>query len=314
MNTSAIRTDVASRQPSTPHLILVALAGVLAISSAAVLIRLADADPLLTAFWRLAFSALLLGPLAWRSRTAGHSHARRLPRTTLVAGIALGLHFWAWMQSIALTSIAISTLLVTTSPLWVALAAPLIPGAQKLAPRGWLGLLIALAAAAYICWPNPTPLATAGLAGPLWAIAGAILAAVYFSASARLRAHGSTSAVGFSTTAVASVALLGVLLLRSTPLLAHPSHTWLAWLALALIPQIIGHNALLWAMRWMSATVVSLLVLLEPLGAALLAAALLNERIGTREIFGGLGLLAGVALVVATHKPEGQGVSRETSD
>lgn len=301
MNTPSATNATGPAAPATPVLLAVIAVGVLAISSAGVLIRLANADPLLTAFWRLALSALVLAPLALAQRESLRAQLTHAPIALLIAGSALGLHFWAWMKSISLTSITISTLLVTTAPLWVALAAPWIPGEKPLTSRGWLGLIVALLAGAYICLPpdffTNTPRLTT-LAGPLWALAGAILAAIYFSASARLRRFGHTSAVGFTTTLAASLLLLPFTLLRDFPLLHHPTSTWLCWLGLALLPQVIGHNALLWALRWMSTTLVSLLVLLEPVGAALLAALLVHEPVGLRELLGGAGLIAGMALVI----------------
>lgn len=268
--------------------------GVLALSSAAVLIRVADAPALSVAFYRLAFSALLLGGFA-----APHGGAAwRLTDWPAVAlaGTALALHFWAWMQSLALTSVASSTLLVTTTPVWIGLAARWLPGEARFSRRGWMGVGLAIAGGAVVALSAGTGRVT--LAGVGLATVGAWLVAVYLLVGRHARQRMALAPYAAATAAVAAAVTGTLALATGAPLAGFDRTTWLALVALAAVPQGIGHGALLWAVRWTGAAVVSLVVLLEPIGAALLAGVFLDEVPGPMEGVGGALLLLGVATVV----------------
>ncbi|MCB9530348.1 MAG: DMT family transporter [Myxococcales bacterium] len=255
------------------------LLGVACLSTAAVIIRAADAPPAVLALHRLGYAALLLLP------------ARpRLSPLSLLAGVSLALHFWAWNASLRGASVTSATTLVTLTPLILGVAGPRIPGATRLSPYGWLGLFVALAGAAILSGGPPTSAA--------WlAILAAALIIPYLSASTQspqspLQFSASSALVGALTLAI-------LLALSDTPLSLSPRATALA-LALAVVPQILGHTLMLRGARCFGATVTSVAVLLEPLGAAILAAALLAEPPTPSEVRGGLLLLAGVALATLT--------------
>jgi drug/metabolite transporter (DMT)-like permease len=97
------------------------LVGVLAVGASAVFIRLADAPALAIAFWRCALGALALVPLAAYNREV-------VPKGSAlwvgaVSGVALGAHFGTWITSLEYTSVAASVVLVSTTPVFVAIAA-----------------------------------------------------------------------------------------------------------------------------------------------------------------------------------------------
>lgn len=255
------------------------LLGVACLSTAAVIIRAAEAPPAVLALHRLGYAALLLLP------------ARpRLSPLSLLAGVSLALHFWAWNASLQGASVTSATTLVTLTPLILGVAGPRIPGATHLSRSGWLGLLLALAGAAILSGGPPSPAA--------WlAILAAALIIPYVSASTQ--SPQSPLQFSASSSLVGALTLAALLCVSRTPLLLSPRATSLA-LALAVLPQICGHTLLLRGARSFGATVASVAVLLEPLGAAVLAAALLAEPPTPSEIRGGLLLLAGVAIATLT--------------
>ncbi len=275
--------------------------GVLAISSAAIFIRLSSASALATAFYRLVLSSLLMSAVvALRPATIPF----QIPwRYALPAGVALGAHFWLWMLSLEYTSVLVSTLFVTTTPIWLGIAAPFIPGETRLTKRGWMGLSTALAGACMLALSDAgaQTVGSRPMLGAFLATAGAWTIAVYLTLSRRARQTTPLLPYSAATTAVGSMALLVPMLATDAAFTGYPSLTWLWILALAVVPQMIGHNSLIWAVRYVGATTVALVVLLEPLGSGGLAFLLFDERPTLLHGASAVVLLAGLALVLRSQ-------------
>lgn len=286
---------VTETAPSGARIVLVLGAAVLAISFAAIFTRLAEAPGVVVAFWRMAFSCVVLAPFALRGLRRTPPTAASL-RPTLWAGVLLGLHFAAWLSSLAYTTVAASVTLVTTVPLWVALI-EWLRGSRP--PRGVLvGLGIAVAGGGAIGFGDLRG-GSAPLLGDALALAGAVTVAGYFLLGRHAQHAGlSTGAYAGIAYAVATVVLLPFPLLFGAPYLAWPPMTWL-WIALmALAPQLVGHTGLNWANRHLDPTLVATVTLLEPIGAGALALVLFGEVPGAAVLAGAAVLLTGVALVV----------------
>lgn len=285
-----------SRSPSLPPR-LVLVAGVLAVSTASTFIRLAqaDIDSLAVAAWRLTLAAGILAPFALLTRRDElRSLSRREWLLALGAGLLLALHFAAWITSLALTSVAASVVLVTTSPFFVGGISHLFLG-EKLSRPLLLGMSVALAGSVII------GLGDAGsgahrLTGDLLALVGALAAAGYFVIGRRLRRRLSLVGYVFPVYGTAAIALLLVASLSHAPLSGYGESTWLWLLLLALIPQLIGHSSLNWALGHLPATYVSLAVLGEPLGSILLAWIVLSEAPTASAVCGGALIMAGLVI------------------
>jgi drug/metabolite transporter (DMT)-like permease len=151
--------------------------GVLAISCAAILIRLAEAAPPVIAFYRMAFSALLLGPAAWLEMRRS-SLTKRQVGLMAVAGVFLALHFLLWMTSLEYTSVTSSVVLVTTQPLFVCILSALI--LKETPPRQvWYGLALAIGGSMVIALGQGGG-GESRLLGNMMALGGAVMAACYF--------------------------------------------------------------------------------------------------------------------------------------
>jgi drug/metabolite transporter (DMT)-like permease len=214
----------------------------------------------------------------------------------------LAVHFAAWITSLALTSVAASVVLVTTSPLFVGLIAHLFlkePISRPLA----LGMLLALVGSVII-GVDDVEVGTHRLTGDLLALVGALAAAGYFLVGRRLRAGLSLLGYVFPVYGTAALVLMVVALIAGVPLMGYAPSTWGWLLLLALIPQIVGHSSLNWALRHLPVTYVSLSVLGEPIGSTLLAWWVLNERPALASVVGGSLILAG--LVVAGRPLRGR--------
>ncbi len=294
--------------------------GLCAVSTASIFIRYAQADgapALAIAAWRLTLASLALLPLAlWRHR----AELRALPRRTwglaLLSGVFLGLHFATWISSLAFTTVASSVVLVSASPLFVALISAAALREMPARPVR-LGLAVALTGvlvigAADLCTPHGCP-APADLfrgrafIGNLLALAGAVAVAVYYSLGRALRAghagHPPLSLIPyiFLTYGTASLTLLVSLGAARLPFTDYAPRAWLWFALLALIPQLLGHSSFNWALRYLPATYVSVTVLGEPIGSAILAALLLGEIPGPLKIAGGALLLGGI--LITSQRP-----------
>lgn len=274
-------------------LTLVLLGGVVAISTSAVLIRLAEAPPLVIAFYRMFLASLLFLPGALKQvRTV--TLKRKQFVLALGAGTALALHFAFWMTSLEHTSVASSVVLVTTQPLWVFLISVLFLQ-EKPTAQMWLGLAVALLGSILVTLTQGS--GESRLFGNLLAVGGAIMMACYFLIGRRLRPDLPLALYSALVYGAASLVLALCLALTGLPWAGFSSLTWLMFLALALVPTVLGHNSLNWALKYLPATMVSVTILGEPLGASILAVVVLREIPFLLEVVGSLITLLGILLV-----------------
>jgi drug/metabolite transporter (DMT)-like permease len=294
--------------PSRVRLTLVLVSAVLAISCGALFYRLAEAatpDPgrgfgLLAASVRMAIAGLLLGPAGVRAALTERP-GRRALTLTLLAGIALALHFATWISSLQYTSVAVSTALVNTNPVWITLLTWIV---LRERPRGrvLLGAAVAIAGCSVLALADQDALGRGGaspLLGDGLALAGALAGSGYILLGrAAQRAGMSLTAYAGLAYAVAGLALLPTPYLFGAPYLGHPGTTYLFLALLALVPQLIGHTSVNWAIKHIDPTLVAVILLLEPIGSTVGAALLFDEQPGPATAVGIAILLGGVALAI----------------
>ena len=275
--------------------------GVAVVSFAAILIRYAHADgasSLTIAAVRMGLAAAILAPFAWlRCGREILRLQRRAIALCVLSGGFLALHFWTWITSLEYTSIASSTALVTTNPIWVGLASAIVlrerPGFAALAGivMTFAGSLLIFAADA---GTTGTDSAKSPLLGNLLALAGALSASGYLLVGRALRAQVSLVAYVWLAYSVAAILLWAALLLSGTSISGLAASAWAFMALLAVGPQLIGHTAFNWALRRLTATFVAVSILGEPVGSAVLAVILFGERFGALQLAGFLVLLAGI--------------------
>jgi len=273
-------------------------------STASILIRwlqAAGVPSLSIAAWRLALAALILAPLVLARHRAEFARlGAREWLLAIVAGGFLAAHFAAWILSLEYTSVASSVALVTTNPIWIGIASWLLF-------RERLGGLMVLAIALAIAGSAVVFLADAGEAAPggstsalhggpalgnALAVVGSLTICGYLLIGRGLRRSMPLVPYVGVVYAAAAVCLVVVALAAGAPLGGFARESWLMLAALAIGPQLLGHSSFNWALRYLSATLIALAILGEPVGSTLLAWWLLEEPVGAVKV-GGLALLLG---------------------
>jgi len=272
---------------------LIFLTSLVGVSFAAIFVRLAlPAPPVTTGFYRMLFATLLLG--GWLAlRREWVSLRGRAALVSLAAGVCLGLDLAMWHTSIVLTSVAMATLLVNTTPLYVGLWAALVERV-RFEPRFVLGALLALAGTLLLLG---LPHGSHGdVRGAALALAAALCYAGYLLLM-RAGRHGNATLPLLFLSSASATATLGVAaLVRGDALAGFPAHAWAAMLGAAVLSQVVGQMGVIWSLRYLPATVTSVVLLAQPVGTALLGWWLLGESITGIEALGGATVLAGITL------------------
>lgn len=269
--------------------------GVAAISCAAVLIRLAEAPSLAIAAYRLGLASLVTAPMALARDYQG---LRSLTDSQLLwclaSALALAVHFAAWIASLEHTSVASSVVLVTTSPILIAAISHVVYQ-ERLTASVTGGIALGVTGGVAVALGDWA----AGddeLFGDLLALVGAVAAGAYFLIGRRVRRSLSNVSYIALVYLGAALALMAAVGTTATPLAGFGTETYWILILIALVPQILGHSSLNWALGHLSATLVAVAVMAEPVGAALLAWLVLGEAPPPTSVAGGALVLAGVYL------------------
>ncbi|MGA8993447.1 MAG: DMT family transporter [Nocardioidaceae bacterium] len=281
---------------------LLLVVGVVAVSLSGPLMAAMTVPPLALAFWRNALATVVLGPAVVRRRGALSQATGRTGALVLVAGVALAVHFAAWVTSLTLTSVASATALVSLQIAFV-VAWQLLRG-ERFGPGVPLGLGIALAGVVVVSGVDLTVSARA-LLGDALALVGGAAAAAYMIVGARARRSLSTSAYTFGCYGSCAAVLLVACLVSGQPLSGYPAGQWGLLVLLTLTAQLLGHSVFNHLLAVVSPMVVSLALLLEVPGAALLAAVLLGQVPPLAAVLGLLLVIGGTALVVVANRGPG---------
>jgi drug/metabolite transporter (DMT)-like permease len=271
--------------------------GILIIGSSAILIRLANAPGVVTAFYRMGIAAAVMAPPFYR-------HIRRralvgkepLPKKGLwiaaLAGgfFALDLAFWA--SGVMLSGAASPTLLANTAPLWVGLGAWLIFG-ERQRRLFWLGLGLAMLGATIVLGQELARALDFGL-GTFLGLLAAIGYGAYQLTTQRGRALLDTLSFFWISAFSASLCLLLLVAILGEPLVGYSNFTYLNFLAIGLVVQVVGWLVINYAQGFLPAAIVAPTLLIQPLITAILAGLLLGETFTVWHILGGAAVLAGV--------------------
>ena len=282
----------------------------IAVGAAAIFARfaLSGAPPLAASAWRLVIAAAVLlviagvtprlrsGPLA-SARGRSIPHDDKGARVVFVAaGVALAVHFASWVWSLDYTSVAVSTLLVATVPIWTAIYDSVVYK-RHLSSIGYAAFLVGAAGLTLVVWFNRTrpPIAGHEYLGDALAVVGAIAIAAYFILVREVRQDfGTRSIVTRTYSWGALVLLVGSLAAHQYPPPFTDQKAWGGILAMALVSQLLGHTAMNASLRWFTPSAVAMTTLLEPVIAAILALFLFGETLTAPAVAGGVLVLLAI--------------------
>lgn len=309
MSLSSPREKIVGEQRIRLILPIAILGAILAVSTASIFIRFAQQDTpsLVIAAYRLTLASLLLAPVALtRYRAELFSLTRSVTLLGLLSGAFLALHFATWITSLEYTTVASSVVLVSTSPLWVALLAPIVLR-EPLTKQVLVGMILALFGGMIIGLSDSCTLQN-GLVCPslsefikgkaffgnFLALVGAWAVAGYLLIGRRLRVKMSLIPYIFLVYGIAAVLLIVIVFVTGESPIGYSPMAYIWMLLLALVPQLIGHSTYNWALRYVPAAFVAVTTLGEPIGSAILAYFVLQEVPSIIKIVGGVLILSGI--------------------
>lgn len=286
---------------------------IVAVSFASILIRWSSANPLTMAFYRMLFTLVLLAPFAandMRKELKENPLSGKEAGQLFGVGFVLACHFALWITSLSLTTVASSVLLVTFHPVFVSIVAYFMLK-ERLSKMNIVGMLVALVGAIVLVYGDfmkngGGSLTSSSVLGDILAFLGGIAAGTYILAGRYFRKTRGVMTYAMLVYSGAAVSLLMMCLIARAPFV-YPPREFLLFFLMALGPGIFGHTIYNWALKYVKATLVSVSLLGEPIGASILAYLLLAEVPPAITIVGGVGILIGIYLTASGLSKEVEG-------
>lgn len=272
---------------------LLSLLALFSLSSSFIFIRLALAPALIIVFWRITFALPpLITAMAWRKEKINF-------KESLAAGFFLALHWITWVIAIQTTTISSASLLICTGVLWSAiLSKPLLR--ERVPKKQWFALSVALCGVALILFSKQSGNHT--LFGDSMALIGSLAWTIYTFIGRRARQKASFASYTTSLYFFAMIFTLIIIIFVDQPLIDYAAKTWLAFIALAIFPTLLGHGTINYVLRQIDPVSVNLWLLLEPVIATLAAWPLFAEKPSAQIIFGGIITIGAVVLGIVPQQ------------
>ena len=270
------------------------------VSSASILILFSTSHPFVIVFWRVLYGAIFMASIG---AVRGDLSALKKPvvrenwHWLMAIGITLSLHFCTWFQSLFMTTVAASVVLVDSSPIFTAILSTLFLG-EALRRRSWVGILIASIGAVFLAWGDFGGSGIIALSGDLLALAGAVFLALYFVGGRRIAKEMPITVYTSLIYLFAAISTFAICVVFNLNVLVFEPSEVAIFIALAIFPTVLGHSVNNYLLTKVPAYVVSSAVLGEPIGAAFLAAFIFAQIPGPTIIIGFIVILFGIALVL----------------
>lgn len=296
----ATPTGDAYRQTDRVNAFL-AVVAILGVSASGPLMAGANAPALAIGFWRNALGTIAVAPFAAPTiRRELATLGREGWTATVFAGVMLALHFGTWVSALKMTSVAAATAMVSMQVVFVVVI-DLLRGQR--APRAVvIGVSVAVAGVLVITGVDFS-LSARAVTGDLLALAGGLTAALYLMAGSRVRESVSTTSYTVACYGICAAALAVGCLVAQVELVGFSGRTWLAIVGVTICAQLLGHSVLNHLLAVMSPGLISLLLLFEVPGAAILAGIFLDQTPPVGVYVGLALILAGLVVVVVRRPP-----------
>tara|TARA_Y100001968_G_C19453510_1_gene770429 strand:+ start:5932 stop:6771 length:840 start_codon:yes stop_codon:yes gene_type:complete len=266
----------------------------LSVSSTSLVIRYLPLVPALTlAFWRMLIASIILWVYSLLTKTVPLTN--KANRTTMFAGVFLGLHFACFFWGVRNTSIANATLLANTGPLFTVGLTYLKE--KKISKNLILPLLITVFGVLIIQWTDLNFFENNPMGNIVSLFSGFCIANTYLLAK-EVRKNNSTLAYGRSLFFYAAITIGFICLIKHVSIFDFNFNHIVWFLFLGVVPSILGHNSLNYTLKFLSPTTVATIPLGEPIIATGLALILFSEKIPLNYLVGAPFVFIGIFLIV----------------
>ncbi|TCJ01996.1 DMT family transporter [Cytobacillus praedii] len=275
--------------------------GVISVSTSAILVKVSTAPSGVIAFYRMFFSVLFMLPVFLIKYVP---ELRLITRRdwifSIAAGVFLAFHFILWFESLNYTSVASSTVLVTLQPLFAFIGTYFF-FKEKFSWKAILSGLVAVIGSVIISWGD-FKISGSALFGDMLALIACALVTAYLMFGQSVRKRLSLVTYTFVVYSISAITLFIYVLIRQEPLVPYGTSDWVYFILLALIPNLLGHTLFNWSLKWLSTSTISMAILFEPVGAAILAYYLLQEAVVWTQALGGAIVIGGVSLFLLDER------------
>ena len=279
--------------------------GIVAISFASIFIRFcSDVPSIMIATYRLTLSSVILLIIAKSKGIRFSSYNKKHLLMGILGGFFLSLHFSFWISSLKFTSVASSVVLVATNPIFIGIFSYLF-FKEKQPAELILGIILSFLGSIILVVGDSglqglTVQNPSFLLGDILAFLGAIMASGYLMVGSKLREEMDVLPyISMVYTFSASFLLISSISLQ-VPFTGYKPSSYFYMALLAIVPQLIGHTAINWALKHLKASMVAITILGEPIGASILAYIIFRETIKSFQSVGII--LIFLAIIIASRR------------
>lgn len=275
--------------------------GVISVSLSAIFVKMANAESGVIAFYRMLFSVVIMLPVFLKNYTQELKElTKRDWGFSAIAGIFLAFHFILWFESLNYTSVASSTVLVTLQPLFAFVGTYLF-FKEKISIQTLVAGSIAIIGSVLISWGD-FKISGDAFYGDILALIACALITGYLLFGQDVRKRISLITYTMVVYSISALTLFFYVLLKGESFGPYPMIDWVWFLLLAIIPNLLGHTLFNWSLKWVSTNVISIAILFEPIGAAILAWYVFGEYLTFLQVLGGSIVIVGITMFVIDFK------------
>ena len=275
--------------------------GVISVSLSAIFVKLSSAESAVIAFYRMLFSVLIMSPVfLLKYKSELKLLQKRDWLFSIVAGVFLAFHFILWFESLNYTSVASSTVLVTLQPIFAFVGTYLF-FKEKVAFQSIVAVIVAISGSLLISWGD-FRVSGAALYGDGLALIACAFITGYLLFGQDVRKRLSLMTYTMVVYSVSTITLFFYVLFMGQSFGPYESNDWLLFVMLAIVPNLLGHTLFNWSLKWVSTNTISIAILFEPVGAAILAFFIFNEKLILSQVIGGIIVILGILMFVLDIK------------
>ena len=288
------------RNEKTVPYIAIAI-GVISVSLSAIFVKLASAESAVIAFYRMLFSVLIMSPVfLLKYKSELKLLQKRDWLFSVVAGVFLAFHFILWFESLNYTSVASSTVLVTLQPIF-AFIGTYVFFKERVTFQSIVAVIVAISGSLLISWGD-FRVSGVALYGDVLALIACAFITGYLLFGQDVRKRLSLMTYTMVVYSVSTITLFFYVLFTGQSFGPYESIDWFWFLMLAIVPNLLGHTLFNWSLKWISTNAISIAILFEPIGAAILAFFIFNESLILSQVIGGVIVILGIALFMLDIK------------